>query len=81
MSVQTEAQKLADGLDFAASTNDLGRKPDPSNYLRKASKELLRLDAENKALRACALKYLDYLNVTNQNKALESDLKNPEMIK
>ena len=43
--------------------------------------KLRQLHEENAALRKCALKYLDYLQVTDQLKALESDLKNPEMLK
>ena len=35
---------------------------------------------ENARLRACALKYLDYLQVPDRERGLESDLLNPEMV-
>lgn len=37
-------------------------------------------DERYEALRRCALKYLAWLNVSNPEKALESDLTDPEMI-
>lgn len=44
------------------------------------SAERDRLAAECEALRACATKYLGWLNVKNPAKSLEQDITNPEMI-
>ncbi|MFZ8477766.1 hypothetical protein ACO1MN_16025, partial [Staphylococcus aureus] len=41
---------------------------------------LRTLLAENEALRACAIKYLGWLDVENPARSLEQDIVNPEMI-
>ena len=46
----------------------------------KAAAELRRLQAENEALRKCAVKYLTWLNIKDPKKSLESDLFDPEML-
>jgi len=48
---QTEAQRLADWLESAATVADMGRKPEKRDKKRQAANELRRLDAENEALR------------------------------
>lgn len=53
---QTEAQRLADWLESAATVADMGRKPEKRDKKRQAADELRRLDAENQALND-ALKY------------------------
>lgn len=50
-------------------------------YAKELEQERKRLHEENTALRKCAIKYLDYLRVPNQEKALESDMKNKDMLK
>lgn len=46
----------------------------------QCTEELLRLQEENIALRTCAIKYLDYLGVSKPEHALNSDLKDPDML-
>lgn len=41
---------------------------------------LRKLVSENEALRACATKYLGWLDVKNPAKSLEQDLTDPEMV-
>lgn len=53
---QTEAQRLADWIESAATVADMGRKPEKRDKKRQAADELRRLDAENQALND-ALKY------------------------
>jgi hypothetical protein len=48
---QTEAQRLADWLESAATVADMGRKPEKRDKKRKAAAEMRRLEAENEALR------------------------------
>lgn len=40
---------------------------------------LVELEAENAALRACAIKYLGWLDMRDPVAALESDLRDPDM--
>jgi hypothetical protein len=42
-----------------------------------AMQELLN---ENARLRACALRYLDFLQISNREEGLEKDLRDPEMV-
>jgi hypothetical protein len=35
---------------------------------------------ENARLRACALKYLDFLQISNREEGLEKDLRDPDMV-
>lgn len=67
---QTEAQRLADWLDDDEWLAD---------EYSEAADELRRLEAENTALRKCAIKYLQWLNIKNPEAALSSDILNPEM--
>lgn len=73
MAQKTAAQTLAAWLEHRScggiTPNDL-----------KAAAELRRLEAENTALRSCALKYLDFLCIPDQEKALAADLKDPKML-
>lgn len=71
---QTEAKRLAalcDAEMVATVERDI--------LMHETAVELRRLDAENTAIRKCAIKYLRYLNVTNPEAAMSSDLLNPEM--
>lgn len=45
-----KTEKLAEWCDFAATTGDMGRKPDPKTLYRQAAAELRRLDAVNREL-------------------------------
>ena len=47
--------------------------------IRAKQAEIDALKKENKALRACAIKYLTWLNIENPLGGLESDIQNPEM--
>lgn len=47
---QPDALRLADWLEEAATTADMGRKPLASDHRRRAAAELRRLTAENAAL-------------------------------
>lgn len=75
MSTKSDALKLADALDAQVELGggDL-------DELASAAGELRRMDAENKALRECATKYLGWLDVQNPAKRLDQDILNPEMI-
>ncbi len=70
MNKRTEAQRLAEWLEDQLHVD---------TEAEQAADELRRLDAENTALRKCAIKYLQWLNIKNPEAALSSDLLDPEM--
>lgn len=68
---QTEAQRLADALEQGTYLLSVERDATAS--------ELRRLDAENTSIRKCAIKYLEWLNITNPEAAFSGDILDPEM--
>lgn len=84
MNTQPESLRLADQLENLEATgcgDSFSLTPYSEKQANLAAAELRRLYEENTALRKCATKYLDYLGIPDQENALDSDLKNKDMLK